>query len=153
MIASAHGSTGLMPAPRKYPDELRERSVREVQNSGRPVPQVARDLGIHKAALLCGSARPRPAVVAGPTCSLPPSEPNWCNSAKRQPSCGGRMRSSRPPACFSPRSSTSPARGRRGDQPPPRRLRGRARLPGTEPVGLRLQRPTQAPEVHTSAAR
>lgn len=45
------GSTGLTPAPRKYPDELRERAVREVQNSGRPVAHVARDFGIHKEAL------------------------------------------------------------------------------------------------------
>lgn len=40
-----------MPAPRKCPDELRERAVREVQTSGRPVAHVARDLGIHKEAL------------------------------------------------------------------------------------------------------
>ncbi|MFJ2811583.1 transposase [Kitasatospora sp. NPDC087271] len=40
-----------MPAPRKYPDELRERAVREVRSSGRPVAYVARDLGIHKEAL------------------------------------------------------------------------------------------------------
>ncbi|MFD4946751.1 transposase [Streptomyces sp. NPDC058409] len=40
-----------MPAPRKYPDELRERAVREVRNSGRPVAHVARDLGIHKEVL------------------------------------------------------------------------------------------------------
>ncbi len=40
-----------MPAPRKYPDELRERAVREVRSSGRPVAHVARDLGIHKEAL------------------------------------------------------------------------------------------------------
>ncbi|MFB7532042.1 transposase [Streptomyces sp. NPDC056178] len=40
-----------MPAPRKYPDELRERAIREVQTSGRPVAHVARDLGIHKEAL------------------------------------------------------------------------------------------------------
>ncbi|MFE3323261.1 transposase [Streptomyces sp. NPDC059176] len=40
-----------MPAPRKYPDELRERAVREVQTSGRPVAHVAQDLGIHKEAL------------------------------------------------------------------------------------------------------
>ncbi|MFJ9412526.1 transposase [Streptomyces sp. NPDC101227] len=40
-----------MPAPRKYPDELRERAVREVRASGRPVAHVARDLGIHKEAL------------------------------------------------------------------------------------------------------
>ena len=40
-----------MPAPRKYPDELRERAVHEVQTSGRPVAHVAKDLGIHKEAL------------------------------------------------------------------------------------------------------
>lgn len=40
-----------MPAPRKYPDELRERAVRELRTTGRPVAHVARDLGIHKEAL------------------------------------------------------------------------------------------------------
>lgn len=40
-----------MPAPRKYPDELRERAIREVQNSGRPFAHVARDLGIQKGTL------------------------------------------------------------------------------------------------------
>ncbi|MFE9766617.1 transposase [Streptomyces sp. NPDC005808] len=40
-----------MPAPRKYPDELRERVIREVRATGRPVAHVAKDLGIHKEAL------------------------------------------------------------------------------------------------------
>ena len=40
-----------MPAPRKYPDELRERAVCEVRTTGRPVAHVAKDLGIHKEAL------------------------------------------------------------------------------------------------------
>lgn len=40
-----------MAAPRKYPDELRERATRMVFESGRPVAHVARDLGIHKEAL------------------------------------------------------------------------------------------------------
>jgi len=40
-----------MPAPRKYPDELRERAIRLVFESGRPIAQVARDLGVHKEAL------------------------------------------------------------------------------------------------------
>jgi transposase len=40
-----------MPAPRKYPDELRERAVRLVFESGRPIAQVARDLNVHKEAL------------------------------------------------------------------------------------------------------
>src|SRR4051794_3006507 len=40
-----------MPAPKKYPDELRERAVRLVLESGRPVAQIAQDLGIHREAL------------------------------------------------------------------------------------------------------
>ena len=40
-----------MPAPRKYPDELRERAVRLVFEFGRPIARVARDLGVHKEAL------------------------------------------------------------------------------------------------------
>ena len=35
-----------MPAPKKYPDELKERSVRLVFESGRPIAHVAEDLGI-----------------------------------------------------------------------------------------------------------
>jgi transposase len=40
-----------VPAPRKYPHELRERAVREVRTTGRPIAHVAKDLGIHKEAL------------------------------------------------------------------------------------------------------
>jgi transposase len=40
-----------MPAPRKYPQELRERGVRLVFESGRPVAHVARDLGVHRETL------------------------------------------------------------------------------------------------------
>lgn len=40
-----------MGAPRKYPLELQERAVRMVQESGRPIAHVARDLGVHKEAL------------------------------------------------------------------------------------------------------
>lgn len=35
-----------MPPRRKYPNELMERGVRLVLESGRPVAQIARDLGI-----------------------------------------------------------------------------------------------------------
>ncbi|MFD8163796.1 transposase [Streptomyces malaysiensis] len=48
-----------MPAPRKHPDELRERAVREVRTTGRPITHVAKNLGIHKEALRGGSARLR----------------------------------------------------------------------------------------------
>jgi transposase len=40
-----------MAAPRKYPDELRDRAVRLYFESGGPVAHVARDLGIHPEAL------------------------------------------------------------------------------------------------------
>jgi transposase len=40
-----------MPRPRKYPEELRERAVRLVFESQRPIAAVARDLGVHKEAL------------------------------------------------------------------------------------------------------
>ncbi|MFC5805325.1 transposase [Streptomyces formicae] len=38
-------------APRTYPDELRERAVRAVHTTGRPIAHAAKDLGIHKEAL------------------------------------------------------------------------------------------------------
>jgi transposase len=40
-----------MTRPRKYPDELRERAVRLVFESKRPIAHVAQDLGIHKESL------------------------------------------------------------------------------------------------------
>lgn len=40
-----------MPAPRKYPEELRGRGVRLALESGRPIAQVAKDLGIHPESL------------------------------------------------------------------------------------------------------
>ena len=41
----------LWEPPRKYPDELRERAVRLVFESKRPIAHVAQDLGVHKEAL------------------------------------------------------------------------------------------------------
>ena len=40
-----------MPAPKKYPDELRERGVRLALESNRPIAQVAKDLGIQRESL------------------------------------------------------------------------------------------------------
>ena len=45
------GDAPVIRAPRKYPLELRERAVRLVFESGRPIRQVARDLGVHHEAL------------------------------------------------------------------------------------------------------
>ena len=41
----------VMSRPRKYPEELLERGVRLVLESGRPIAHVARDLGIHSETL------------------------------------------------------------------------------------------------------
>lgn len=40
-----------MAAPRKYPQELRERAVRLARESDRSLAQVAKDLGVHREAL------------------------------------------------------------------------------------------------------
>jgi len=45
------GDASAMGRPRKYSDELRERAVRHVLESKRPIAHVAGDLGIHKEAL------------------------------------------------------------------------------------------------------
>jgi transposase len=41
----------VMPGPKKYPDELMDRGVRLVIESGRPVAAIARDLGVGHEAL------------------------------------------------------------------------------------------------------
>ena len=41
----------MMARQRKYPDELRERAVRLVFESKRPIAHVAQDLGVHKESL------------------------------------------------------------------------------------------------------
>src|SRR5205823_13178115 len=45
------GDAPVMAAPRKYSEELGERAVRLVFESGRPIAHVARDLAVHKEAL------------------------------------------------------------------------------------------------------
>ena len=45
------GDAPAMARPRKYSDELRERAVRLVFESKRPIAHVAQDLGVHKEAL------------------------------------------------------------------------------------------------------
>jgi transposase len=40
-----------MGRPRKYPPELRERALRLVLTSGRPIAHIAEELGVHKEAL------------------------------------------------------------------------------------------------------
>jgi transposase len=40
-----------MAAPRKYPQELRDRAIRLAKESDRPLTHIARDLGVHPEAL------------------------------------------------------------------------------------------------------
>ena len=47
----AEGDAPAMARPRKYPDEPRERAVRLVFESKRPIAHVAQDRGIHKESL------------------------------------------------------------------------------------------------------
>jgi transposase len=54
-----------MPRRRKYPEELLERGVRLALESGRPVAQVARDLGIGSDLRCCASGCARPEADAG----------------------------------------------------------------------------------------
>ncbi|MBV9168186.1 MAG: transposase [Solirubrobacterales bacterium] len=48
-----------MSRPQKYPDELIQRGVRLVFESGRPIAQIARDLGVARRRCGGGCARPR----------------------------------------------------------------------------------------------
>ena len=45
------GNSTVVAAPKKYPDELMDRGVRLVFESGRPIAHVARDLGVSAEAL------------------------------------------------------------------------------------------------------
>jgi transposase len=40
-----------MAAPRRYPQELRDRAIRLAKESDRPLAHIARDLGVHPEAL------------------------------------------------------------------------------------------------------
>ncbi|MFG2584821.1 transposase [Streptomyces malaysiensis] len=107
-----------MPAPRKYPDELRERAVREVRATGRPVAHVAKDLGIHKEA-------PRTWVRQAEADSgerddrLTTAEREELSQLREE---NAELRRAneilKAASIFSPRRSTVPGRGRAGDRPP-----------------------------------
>ena len=55
----------------KYPPELRERAVRMVQESGRPIRRVAADLGIHHEALRLWVRRAEADAVSAESRVLP----------------------------------------------------------------------------------
>ncbi|MFJ5780321.1 transposase [Streptomyces sp. NPDC093094] len=136
-----------MPAPSKYPDELCERAVREVRTSGRPVSHAARDLGIHKKALRGRVRRAEAGQGSRPGLLTTAERTELTQLCKETAGLRRADETLKAASVFSRRSSTGPARGRRGDQPPPRRLRSRAGVPGTRPAGPGTQHPPQAARI------
>ena len=127
-----------MPAPKKYPDELRERAVRLVLESGRPIAHIAKDLGIHREALRQwvrqaeadhGSRRDR----------LTSDERERLKALERE---NRELRKAneilKAASVFSPRNSIRPDRSEPLHRRAPRALRGRVHLPELGRVGVCL---------------
>jgi transposase len=147
-------STSTMPAPRKYPDELRERAIREVRATGRPIAHVAKDLGIHKEALR-GWVHQAVADRGERDDRLTTAE---LDELKQLRSENAELRRAneilKAASVFLPRRSTVPGRGRAGERPPaPEGSRGRSRLPGAPAVAVDVLRTQEAAEVRPTASR
>ena len=100
-----------MARPKTYPDELMQRGIRLALESGRPFAHIAADLGMHPETL---RKRVRQAEAdSGARPDLPTrSEREQIRKLRAETSsCAARTRSSNPPACFLPRSSTRTERG------------------------------------------
>ena len=107
-----------MPAPRKYPDELRERAVREVRTTGRPIAHVAKDLGIHKEALR-GWVRHAEADAGERDNQLTTSEREELKQLRKEIAELKRTNEIvKASSVFLPRRSTVPGRDRASDRPP-----------------------------------
>src|SRR5258708_2405414 len=109
-----------MPKGVKYPQELVDRGVRLVFESGRPIAQVAADLGMHPQAL---RKRVRQAEAnSGMRPDLPNSKER--EELRRLPKENYQLRRANEilnrPRCFSPRSSTGTERGERVHRQPAR---------------------------------
>jgi transposase len=107
-----------MPVPRKYPDELRERAIREVRSTGRPVAHVARDLGIHTEALR-GWVRQAEADADERDDRLTTAKRDELKELRKE---NAELRRAneilKAASVFLRRRSTVPGRGRAGDRPP-----------------------------------
>lgn len=137
-----------MPAPRKYPDELRERAVREVRTTGRPIAHVAKDLGIHKEALR-GWGRQAEADADERDDRLTTAEHEELKQLREEVAELRRANEIlKAASAFLRPNSTVPGRGRPGDRAPQGQgSRGRVRLPGAGAVGVGVLRAQEAAEV------
>lgn len=121
-----------MPAPRKYPDELRRRAVKLYRKSD-PKPVVRRlaeQLGVHPEALRTGSARTKPTPANVMTGPRPRPSKRTADCAKRSLSCAEPTRSSKQRAFFRPGGRPSPAAVMKIVADLRDRFRGRADTPG-----------------------
>ena len=92
-----HYEEMVMPEMRrKYDPEFREGAVRIVRETGKPIAQVAGDLGIHPGTL--GNWVKKDRIERGETEGLTVDErPAWFSSSGRTPSCGWSVMSSSDP--------------------------------------------------------
>src|SRR5215218_5902361 len=98
MEASNHRRMEVMAAPRKYPDEVRERAIRLVRDlvdngeDGMSVTgacrRVGEQLGINTTRFGSGSSRRWSTTLSGPGCP-PATGPGWPSRSGRSASCAG----------------------------------------------------------------
>ena len=73
-----------MPRPRKYDDELKERAVRLAIESGRPIAQVAADLGIGSESLRGWVRQAQADAAVGTPCRLTTAERERLKELERE---------------------------------------------------------------------
>ena len=126
-----------MARAKKYPDELMDRGVRLVFESGRPIAHVARDLGVSAEAPRKRVRRAK--VDAGRREGLTTDEREELKRLRGEVFELRRANSIlREASVYSRGSSTRTGRRERVHRSGPRSLRGRADLPDPERLGVRL---------------
>jgi transposase len=132
---------------------LRERAVREVRTTGRPIAHVAKDLGIHKEALR-GRVRQAEADAGERDDRLASVEREELKQLRKEVAELRRANEIlKAASAFLRPDSTVPGRGRPGDRAPQGQgSRGRVRLPGAGAVAAGVLRAQEAAEVGPPAA-
>jgi transposase len=140
-----------MSAPKKYPQELRDRAVRMVfeirqQTGGQPgaIVRVANQLGVHREALRNWVRQAE--VDAGQRPGVPTVDQQRIAELEREVRELRRANEIlKAASAFSRPSSTVPGRGDPDDRCAPGALRGRADLPGPGGPHQHLLRPQAGP--------